>query len=417
MIEQLKAFIEESTTAYQTVQTVKKQLLDAGYVEILEKDSWDLANGKGYFVTRNDSSLIAFQMPKKEFVGFHMICAHGDSPALKIKENPELKTDKYNKLNVEKYGGMIVDTWFDRPLSVAGRIVVSDTEASKNGIKLKSIPVDFKKPLFMIPSLAIHMTDKQADAKRSVQNHMLALTGMELQDEFFVESLAKLAGVEKADILGMDLYLYVCDRPQILGLNKEFFSSPRLDDLACVYSGLCALLDSSKSDKVKVLGVFDNEEVGSSTMQGAQSNFLMQTLSRICKGDADQKLANSFLISADNAHALHPNYTSKADLTNKPILNEGIVIKYHAGQKYTTSAYSGAYVKAICQKGNIAYQCYHNHSDIAGGSTLGNIATQTVSVPAADIGIAQLAMHSAYETMGTKDLAYMVEFMSAFFAQ
>lgn len=421
MTQEFMTFMEACTTAYQTVEVTKEYLKKAGFLELAEKDAWEIEAGKGYYVTRNDSSILAFRMPKKEPRGFHMILAHGDSPALKLKEQPDLVQEGYVKANVEKYGGMILETWFDRPLSLAGRIVVEEKEKKRAGISLKSIPVDLKKTVGMIPSLAIHMTDAKAKEKISVQQNMLPLVGMNKEGSILAE-VAKAAKVEKDEILGMDLYFVNPQKPEIIGLEGEFLSAARLDDLACAFCALKAMTENTDTEYGTVLGILDNEEVGSSTMQGAQSNFLLQTLSRIVKEqkevtkkNLEQLLADSFLISADNAHGLHPNYPSKADPTNRPVLNGGIVIKYHGGQKYTTSAFSGAYVKSICKKEGIPYQTYQNHSDLLGGSTLGNLQTQSVSVPAADIGLAQLAMHSAYEMMGTKDLAAMIQFMTAFY--
>ncbi len=410
-------FIKESTTAYQAVAETAKRLDEAGYERIYEADEWKIGAGDKKYVVRNDSSLIAFCIPsgkEQSLNGFHFVCAHSDSPSFKLKENPCIVSENsYLKLNVENYGGMIKESWLDRPLSVAGRVVVR-TE----GIALETKLVDMKKPLFIIPSLAVHMKRGEKDNELNTQLHMLPLAGTRTDKEALKKAVAKEAGVKAADILGTDLYLYPVSEPVCMGMNGELLGGPRLDDLACVYCGLQALLSSDPEDKVSVLAVFDNEEVGSQTMQGAASDFLLSVLRRIAgdfRQNIDRLLAASFLISADNAHALHPNYTEKTDPTNRPVLNKGIVIKYHGGQKYTTSAYSGALVKAICEQGKIPYQTYHNRSDVAGGSTLGNIALTSVSVPAADIGIPQLAMHSAFETMGTDDLTYMTDFMKAFY--
>ena len=409
-------FIKESTTAFQAVAETTKRLEAAGYERVYEEDAWSLKAGDKKYVVRNDSSMIAFAIPNKELPGgFHMVCAHSDSPSFKIKENPEITVENsYLKLNVENYGGMIKESWLDRPLSVAGRVVVR-TE----GIALETKLVDMKKPLFIIPSLAVHMKrGGEKDGELNTQLHLLPLAGTKPEKEALNKMLAKEVGVKAEDILGADLYVYPVAEPVCMGFSEELIGAPRLDDLSCVYCGLQALLTSDFCDKVSVLAVFDNEEVGSQTMQGAASDFLLSVLRRIAVSfglDIDRLLAASFLVSADNAHALHPNYTEKADPTNRPVLNKGVVIKYHGAQKYTTSAYSGAFVKAICEAEKIPYQTYHNRSDVAGGSTLGNIALTSVSVPAADIGIAQLAMHSAFETMGGEDLEHMVHFMKAFY--
>ena len=444
MKEQCISFLEKAVTAYQTICEVKRQLTEAGYEELCETQSWKLKAGGRYFVVRGDSSLIAFQIPgEQEAKGYRIVCAHSDSPCFKIKENPVMQTEQhYLKLNVEKYGGMIAESWFDRPLSIAGRIVVCD-HTGREG-KLVSIPVDLKKPVLIIPSLAIHMKRDNKEQPINPQLHLLPLAGMCADGEKtdFLQYIADAANkervaesamgnaedtnqrIQKEDILGMDLYVYACDKPVIMGFSEEFLGAPRLDDLLCVYCGLSAMLQTKAEDMIPVLGIFDNEEVGSKTLQGADSDFLRSILSRISDASGDlttlaerheRMRAESFLLSADNAHALHPNYTDKADPTNKPVLNGGIVLKYHAGQKYTTSGYSGAWVKRLCLQEEIPFQTYHNRSDIAGGSTLGNIATSHISMPAADVGLPQLAMHSAFETAGVRDIADMCRLMEAFY--
>lgn len=410
-------FMENSTTAFQAVAQMTSRLDEAGYERLQEQDVWNIVPGDKKYVIRNDSSLIAFSVPEiaEEMKGFHMVCAHSDSPCFKLKENPCMTVeDSYLKLNVENYGGMIKESWFDRPLSLAGRVVVR-----KKGLELETKLVDLKKPLFIIPSLAVHMKrGKEKDGEINTQLHLLPLAGTLTDKNALAKLIAEKAGVQPEDILGSDLYVYPTEKPVLMGMEDDLIGSPRLDDLECVYCGLTALLESAPKDKIAVLAVFDNEEVGSQTMQGAASDFLLAVLQRIAVSlgeDLLPLLAGSFLVSADNAHGLHPNYTDKADPTNRPVLNKGIVIKYHGAQKYTTSAYSGAYVKALCEQEKIPYQTYHNRSDIAGGSTLGNIALTNVSVSAADVGLAQLAMHSAYETAGAKDREYMVRFMRAFY--
>lgn len=450
-LEDFLSYMEDSTTAFQAVAEAAKRLEAEGYDRIEEKDKWNIKAGDKKYVVRNDSSLIAFRIPgdftnsrgedsdrdvitdgTTGITGFHMICAHGDSPSYKLKENPVITVgDSYLKLNVEKYGGMIMESWFDRPLSLAGRIVVQKKADSEEAGSQKYAPkhnqmpvlesrlVDLKAPLFVIPSLAIHMQRGKGQEKElNPQLHLLPLAGTHVKEDMLMEKLAEAAAVEKNDILGTDLYLYPVQMPMVMGMEGELIGAPRLDDLACVYCGLQALIKANPRKKVSVLAIFDNEEVGSTTMQGAASDFLLRTITRVTESlglNREQLLAESFLISGDNAHAWHPNYGDKADPTNKPVLNKGIVIKYHGGQKYTTSAYSGAFVKAICQQENIPYQTYHNRSDIAGGSTLGNIALTNVSVPAADIGLPQLAMHSAFETAGIEDIAHMQDFMQKFY--
>ncbi len=440
MKQDMMNFINNAATAFQAVAETAAKLEKNGYERLYEADEWKIVPGDKKYVVRNDSSLIAFRVPKQSecqdsqimYRGFRMICAHSDSPSFKIKETPGMVSgETYLKLNVENYGGMIKESWMDRPLSVAGRVVVRSTESgdgacadmSEAGLQLKTKLIDMKRPLFVIPSLAPHMKrGGEKDGELNTQLHMLPLAGTNPDKEMWNRTLAEAAQAKPEDILGADLYLYPVCEPVCMGLEEELIGAPRLDDLACVYCGLKALLDSENMEKneqqIAVLAVFDNEEVGSQTMQGAASNFLSTVLRRVgacLRQNLDRMLAGSFLLSADNAHALHPNYADKADPTNCPQLNKGIVIKYHGGQKYTTSAYSGAFVKAICEEKKIPYQTYHNRSDIAGGSTLGNIVLTNVSVPAADVGLAQLAMHSTFETMGAQDLSHMVELMKAFY--
>lgn len=440
-LEDFLSYMECSATAFQAVAETVKRLEAAGYERIEENNAWDIRMGDKRYVIRNDSSIIAFRIPEEKdgsaedrdaVTGFHMICAHGDSPGFKLKENPVITVgDSYVKLNVEKYGGMIMESWFDRPLSIAGRVVVCRKEAAFAGDSQKSASVhgrlpllesrlvDMKEPLFIIPSLAIHMQGRSGQEKElNPQLHLLPLAGTRVSGDMLVKKLAEAVHAEPKDILGTDLYMYPVQKPMVMGMEEEFIGAPRLDDLACAYCGLQALIKAEPQNKISVLAIFDNEEVGSATMQGAASDFLLRTITRVCEALAvsrEQFLSESFLISADNAHAWHPNYGDKADPTNRPVINDGIVIKYHGGQKYTTSAYSGAIVKAICQKEKIPFQTYHNRSDIAGGSTLGNIALTHVSVPAADIGIPQLAMHSAFETAGVRDICYMQDFMYKFY--
>lgn len=431
-------FLEKGTSACQVVREMEERLAEAGYERLYETQSWQMKAGGCYYVVRSGSSLIAFRLPEASAQaqlqpkGYHIVCAHSDSPCLKIKENPQLRVeDAYLKLNVEKYGGMIAESWFDRPLSVAGRLVVKAPQG-----ELQEIPVDLKRPLLVIPSLAAHMRRGGQEEKLNPQLHLLPLAGAaKCGKTDFMELLAQAAcasqeaagrkcNVQKEDILGTDLYVYVYGKPVRMGLDEELIGAPRLDDLLCAGCGLEAMLAAAPQAYINVLGIFDNEEVGSKTMQGADSDFLQSVLLRISLGISHkedrehyQKLcAGSFLLSADNAHAMHPNYVDKADPTNRPVLGGGIVIKYHAGQKYTTDGYSGAYVKSLCERAKLSFQTYHNRSDQAGGSTLGNLATSRVSMPAADVGIAQLAMHAAFETACIQDVHDMERLMEMFFS-
>ena len=417
MIKELFTFIEKSPTAFHAVDTMKEILEAEGYEPVLERQDWDLQVGGKYYVMRNGTSLIAFRVPTEKFSGFQMMASHSDSPTFRIKENPEMNVgNAYVKLNVEGYGGMICSSWLDRPLSVAGRLIVK----TKEGIKSCLVNVD--RDLLMIPSLAIHINRKvNEEQKFNVQKDLLPLYGMGEAKESFLKVVAAEAGVEAKDILGHDLFLYSRVPGTIWGANKEFISSSRLDDLQCVFGSLKGFLAAEDKKHVPVHCVFDNEEVGSSTKQGAASTFLADTLLRICEAFGKtsagyrQAIANSFMVSADNAHAVHPNYEEKACPTNRPVLNGGVVIKYSANQKYTTDGVTAALFKTICERAEIPYQVFLNRSDMPGGSTLGNISANQVAVRSVDIGMPQLAMHSAYETAGAKDTEYLVKVAKTFF--
>ncbi len=419
---ELLEFIKNSPTAYQAVDSIEALI-------------------EGCEHTTRGASLIAYKMPvweacpesadsaestestestegaRKLPKGFHIICAHTDSPMFKVKENPETKDGNgYVKINLEKYGGMIVNTWLDRPLSVAGRVVYED------GDTLKSIHIDMEKPMYIIPNLAVHMSRGSDEKPLSIQTDL-----QPIGDEGFMEAVAAKVsqcvgkGIEAKDILGTDLYVYNCQEGCIVGGKDSYVCAPRLDDLQCAFAAAKAFAQSQSKEYVNVLAVFDNEEVGSLSRQGAASDYLQVVLEEVAeqlglsKAEYRQMLDNSFMISADNAHAVHPNHPEKADVTNKPRINQGVVIKYHGGQKYTTDAYTGAYIKKLCRDKDIAYQTYHNNSDIAGGSTLGNLVMANVSIPAVDIGAPQLAMHSAYETTGTKDTGNLYRLMKEFY--
>lgn len=429
-INKMLEFIEKSPSCYQAVENVQSELERAGYTSLMENQKWQLLPEGKYYVSRNGSSLIAFAIPRGEMKGFHMIASHSDSPCFKIKENPEMTVEnQYVKLNVEKYGGMILSTWLDRPLSVAGRVVVAGrTEENRQGKFFPGLPetinIAIEKDLFIIPNVAIHMNrDMNKGVEYNVQTDMLPLYGGTDSGGSFQKLIASAAGVEEEEILGSDLFLYNRERGRVLGAKGEFVCAPRLDDLECVFASLQAMLRAVPEKYANVMIVFDNEEVGSTTRQGAASTFLQDTLKRICRalgmeeGDYHRLLADSFMISADNAHAVHPNHPEKADPTNRPYLNGGIVIKYHGSQKYTTDALSAAMMKDICSRAEVPWQTYANRSDIAGGSTLGNLSAAQVPVGTVDIGLPQLAMHSAYETAGAKDVEYMIRAMECFYRE
>lgn len=425
----LLEFIEKSPSCFHVVKNFSKQFKEAGFEELLEEKSWNLKNGGKYFVVRNESSIIAFTIPNSnssnligDFENFQIMAAHSDSPSFKIKENPEISRNKdYVQLNVEKYGGMLCAPWFDRPLSVAGKITVR----TKNGFETRLVNVD--RDLLLIPSLAIHMNrDANNGQSYNVQNDMLPLFGCGIANGEFLEIIANTAEVSADDILGTDLFLYNRVPGTVWGATNEYISSAKLDDLQCAFSITKGFLNATKNQKnqksVNMICVFDNEEVGSTTKQGADSTFLQDTLERICtickKDEPDAykiALAKSFMISADNAHAVHPNFPQVADPINRPIMNKGIVIKFNANQKYTTDSISGAMMKQICEMANVPYQIYTNRSDIPGGSTLGNISNSHVSLNTVDIGLPQLAMHSPYETAGIMDTEFLIKASQKYF--
>lgn len=415
----LLSFIQKSPTAFHAVENIAGQLRAEGFTELSEGAAWNIVPGGKYYVTRNGSSILALKAGGRlERYAFQIAASHSDSPTFKVKENAELEVrGKYTQLNTEGYGGMLCAPWFDRPLSVAGRVVV------RSGERCETRLVNVDRDLVLIPSLAKHMNRQVNDGCAwNMQTDMLPLFGSGVCGPGALRRL--IAGeleVAEEDILGTDLYLYNRTPPTVWGAEREFISCARLDDLQCAYTSLLGFLRGENPRTVNVFACFDNEEVGSGTKQGARSTFLSDTLRRLnaalgkTEEEYCQALASSFLLSCDNAHAVHPNHPEKTDANNCAYLNEGIVVKSHAGQKYTSDAVSVAIFKEICRKNGVPVQFFSNRSDAAGGSTLGNLAMAQVSVNAVDIGLPQLAMHSSYETAGVKDSEYMVRAAEAFF--
>ena len=418
--EGLITFLGKCPSCFHVAYSIREILLEEGFTELYETDRWKLVPGGRYFVMRNHSSVISFKIPETPMrsTGFLITASHADSPSLKIKENPEMKTGEYFiKLNVERYGGMLMALWFDRPLSAAGRAVVRNKDED-GACRLEERLVNIDRDLLLIPSLAIHMDrDVNAGHSYSVQNEMCPIFGDENASGKFREIVAANAGVSEPDLLSYDLFLYNRDRASIWGASEEYLSASRLDDLSCCYATLKGFLAADGCSRIPVHATFDNEEVGSGTKQGANSTFLYETLERIAGGREElaRAIAQSFMVSADNGHALHPSYMEKADPVNRPRMNGGIVIKEAANQKYTTDAVSKAVCAEIAGRADIPVQYYTNRSDIPGGSTLGNISGSHVSCDTVDIGLAQLAMHSPYETMGVRDVWYMTAFAKSFF--
>ena len=438
-------FIRSSPSCYHAIDNIRRKLIEKGYIELSEGEDWSVEVGGKYFVTRNSSSIIAFRIPERVVGGFMVVASHSDSPTFRVKPNPELSgPENYVRLNTERYGGMILDSWFDRPLSVAGRIMVR--ENGRIVEKLVSVDDD----LLIIPHVAIHMLKSNDGIVYNPAQDLVPLFGLAGPDEKPQGSLMKIvaeaAGVDPDNILSHDLFLVNRQRQSVWGRSKEFISSPKLDDLQCAFSAFEAFTDSESDNltnsghSIPVMFVADNEEVGSATMQGAGSTFLADTLLRVtsalevCGAKCDcfgayctnsagnsiaayrRMLASSMLLSADNAHAVHPNHPELADPTHCPRLNGGVVIKYNAAQLYTTDSYSSAIFLEMCKKVGVPTQMFCNRSDIRGGSTLGSISNTKVPLHAVDIGVAQLAMHSSYETCGAFDTGYMINAMKEFFS-
>ncbi len=416
--QDLLTFLDNSPTCFHAVEQMAGQLLAHGFDRLQETEKWNLTPGGRYFVTRNDSSLIAFSLPEGELRSWRIMASHSDSPTFKIKEFPEIAADQhYIRLNTERYGGTIFSTWLDRPLSAAGRIIYKE-----NG-RLASRLVNIDRDLLLIPNLAIHMNrDINEGYKYDPKQDLLPLYGDIRAKGSFMRLIAETAQIEETQILGHDLFLYNRQKGCIWGAAEEFISSARLDDLQCAFASLQGFLQGKKQKHAAVHCVFDNEEVGSGTKQGAASTFLKDVMTRVCESLSmthEEQLiatAGSFMISADNAHALHPAHADKADAVNRPYINEGIVIKYNADQKYCTDAYSAAFFRDLCQDAGVPLQTFTNRSDMRGGSTLGNISSTQVALNTVDIGLPQLAMHSAYETAGIRDTAYLIRAAAAFFA-
>lgn len=418
-VQKLFRFLDESPTCYHAAANAKAALAAAGAVELRESEQWKLEKGTLYVVERGDSALVAFRVPEGPFHGFLMAAAHSDSPTFKVRETAEAASAGNTlRLSVEPYGGGVWRGWLDRPLSVAGRVMI------RQGDRLVSRLVNIDRDLLVIPGVAIHMdrsVNKGAELNPAVD--LLPLLGCGKEPGAFRKLIAEAAGVREEHLLSTELFLYPRTKAVQTGLNGEFIVSPRLDDLQCVFGCLEGFLAAKPGGSLPVLAVFNNEEVGSNTRQGADSTFLTDVLERIAHGcglDSEgwkAAVANSFMVSADNAHAIHPAHPEYADKGEFPVLGGGIVIKYNANQRYTTDAVSGAVFQAICQEAGVPVQRYSNRADLPGGSTLGNISTAHLSVPTVDIGLPQMAMHSVCETAGAADTDHLVKAMTAYFSR
>ena len=417
MYDDLVEFLQESVTPFHAAATAESWLRAAGYTRLEEADYWNLEPGKGYYVTRNGSSVVAWRVPEHAIGGWRIVASHSDSPSWKVK-NDRVENDGCRRLSVEGYGGMIMPTWLDRPLTVGGRVIVK----TEDGIESRLVCID--RDLLVIPSLAIHFQrDVNKGHTYNPQVDMQPLWGP-ADSRTLTDLVAEELGVDPADILDTDLQLVTRQTPTQIGPDGEFFMAPRIDDLECAATTLLGFLDAAaETDSVcaPVWAMLDNEEVGSSSRMGAESSYLRDVLDRIIEavphsGQAmPRALANSFMLSADNAHATHPNFPQKSDPCAPVRLGGGVVLKYNASQKYTTNAVSGAVFRAVCQKAGVPVQVFTNRADEAGGSTLGNLQSHTLPIPMADIGLAQLAMHSAVETASVADAEAMTKAVAAFY--
>ncbi len=418
MVNEFLDFIKNSPSPYHAVKNTTKMLEEKGFSKILENNKWNIEPNKKYYVVRNDTSIIAFTTPTNiNDLSLNIVATHTDSPTLKIKPNFKIELkDEYITLNTDVYGGPIYSSWVDRPLSVSGKIMVQKEN------KIVGYLVNIDKNLLVIPSLAIHL-DREVNTgkKYDAQVDLLPLISNNNDNNTLLSIIANEIGCKETDIISHDLNLYIRDRGTILGANNEFIVAPQIDNLECSFACLKSFINSSNNNKINIYASFDNEEVGSRTKQGAASPFLKDVISRIYtslgKNNEDLLIGldNTLFISADNAHAHHPNYQSKSDPTNRPIMNKGIVIKYNANQNYATDLVTASIFKTLCNKADVKFQDTTNRSDQRGGSTLGNITTSQLAVSMIDIGLPQLAMHSSMETAGVKDLEDMVKVITVFY--
>lgn len=425
MTEKLLKLLKEGTSAVMVVKEAEQQLKEAGFEELRFSNTWGLTEGGKYYMKHHDTTLVAFTVGQKvEFKeGFKIAAAHTDFPCLRIKPNPDVAAHGYAQVNVEVYGGAILNTWLDRPLSISGRIAVKSNDVMHPDMRY----IDIKRPLMTIPNLAIHMNrevNKGVELNR--QTDMLPIVGLfekELNEkQAFLKFLAKEEGVAVEDILDYELWVYCMQEPVSFGMEEELLLSPRLDNLTSVQALLTGIIEGKQKKGINVIALFDHEEIGSETKQGAGSLLLLNVLEKICDSfgkttaQTKESIYESFLLSVDVAHGLHPNNAGKMDITNKPVLGGGLCIKEACSQSYATDCEAVAVVEQICQKAGVAYQKFVNRSDMAGGGTLGAIASSIIPIPTVDVGVPLLAMHSAAETMGKKDMESLTGLVREFFS-
>ena len=408
-IRAFQNFLDTSVSAYHATANLKMMLEEQGYQRLFEHEQWNLERGGKYYMVRGGTTILAFRVPAGVPYGFMMSACHTDRPTFKLKENCELK-GTYTRLTTEGYGGMIISSWMDRPLSVAGRVMVD----SEDGVEARLVNID--QDLMLMPNVAIHMNRSVNDGyKWSVGADSIPMLGGSDDGDKFWPLVEQAAG---GKILGHDLYLYIRQKSSVWGIDGEFISGQALDDLACAWGTMQGFLNARYVDAVPVFCAFDAEEVGSNSPQGAASTLLEAALERICHAlelDIHRMLSHSFLVSADNAHAVHPNHPELADKANAPVMGKGVVLKFNAAQRYTTDGVSAAVFRKVCSRVDVPVQTFTNRPDIPGGSTLGHISLTHVSVPTADIGLPQLAMHSCYETAAVADLDYLEKAMTEYF--
>lgn len=419
-------FLYDSPSAFHGVESVKSLLDKNGFIEVKESDKWNLKSEGQYYVIKNDSALIAFVVGDENIdeAGFRLIGAHTDVPGFRIKPNPQMTTEgKYVKLNTEVYGGPILHTWYDRPLAIAGKVVIKGVSPLKPKTKL----VNINRPLLIIPSLAIHMNREVNEGyKINRQVDTLPLLGLINEnlekEDYLIKLLSEELNVNKEDIIHFDLGLYEYEKGSLIGMNEELISSGRFDDMWMVYAGVKALLDSKKNSATKVMICIDNEEIGSETAQGANSTLLNNLLERITlavgldREGYHRALANSIMISADLAHAVHPNLTDKHDPTNRPVLEGGPVLKIAASGSYSTDSFNGAVFAEVCKSAGVPFQKFVNRSDVRGGSTIGPITSAKLTIPVIDMGAPVLGMHSIRELASVKDNYYTIKAFTEFFS-
>ena len=420
-------FIDESPSSYHVVKNCSDILDENGFERIMPREKWELKKGGKYFFKKSSSTIIAFTVGENFDAGkgFKIFGAHTDSPCFRIKPNPEMVTENMVRLNTEVYGGPILSTWFDRPLSIAGRVIVK----GENPFFPKTVKIKIDEPLLTIPNLAIHQNrEVNNGVKIDKQNDVLpviSLINHNFEKEGYLERIIlKKTGIKKEDIIDFDLYLYATEKGCLLGANEEFISSPKIDNLASVYTGLIGLVESEENkDRINIFVAFDNEEIGSATKQGADSNYLLNTLERISlslgldRSEFLQMLESSYILSADAAHAAHPAHLGKTDPTNRGRINEGVSIKISAKQKYTSDGYSIAVIRQLIEGTDIRIQPFVNESNELGGSTIGPLSSTHLDIDGVDLGVPMFAMHSVRELCGIFDVFYLKELAKEFFSK